>query len=207
MVWNEQLKHEVPEGWKIVSLGEIADFSNGINYTNENHQGNKYRIVNVRDISASTLFIQERNLSEITLPAEFAKKYVIPNDCILVARSGMPGAIRLIANPQDVLYCGFVIICRPLIKYSCSYITYFMKSLEGSGATHKDSSILNNVSQDMLKRINIPLPESSTLHQFRILTESVFSNISTLQNDIDELTIIRDGILPLLMNGQVEVVR
>ena len=205
MVWNEQLKRKVPEGWEVVSLGEIANFSNGINYTNEDRQGKQYRILNVRDISASTLFIQERNLSEITLPEGFAERYVIPKDSIIVARSGIPGAIRLISNARGVLYCGFVIVCRPKNADARPYLTYYMKSLEGSGATHKDSSILNNVSQDMLKRIIIPMPDNNTLQRFRSLMEDIFSSIVTSHDGADELISIRDALLPLLMNGQVEV--
>ena len=205
MVWNEQLKREVPEGWEVKPLGEIALFSNGINYTTTNQSGKKYRIVNVRDISAANLFIHGRDLSEITLPSVFAEKYVIPANCILIARSGIPGAIRLIANPRDTLYCGFIIICRPTIADSRPYLTYFMKSLEGSGATHKDSSILNNVSQDMLKRIYIPMPDDVTLLSFRSLMDDLFEHIISLQTGIEETTILRDTLLPLLMNGQVEV--
>ena len=205
MVWNEQLKREIPEGWEVKPLGEIAIFSNGINYTTENQKGKKYRIVNVRDISAANLFIHGHDLSEITLPSAFAEKYVIPANCILIARSGIPGAIRLIANPQDTLYCGFIIICRPTIVDSRPYLTYFMKSLEGSGATHKDSSILNNVSQDMLKRIYIPMPDDVTLLSFKSLMDDLFENIISLQTGIEETTILRDTLLPLLMNGQVEV--
>ena len=205
MVWNEQLKREIPDGWEVKPLGEIAIFSNGINYTTENQKGKKYRIVNVRDISAANLFIHGRDLSEITLPSAFAEKYVIPANCILIARSGIPGAIRLIANPQDTLYCGFIIICRPKIADSRPYLTYFMKSLEGSGATHKDSSILNNVSQDMLKRIYIPMPDDVTLLSFKSLMDNLFENIISLQTGIEETTILRDTLLPLLMNGQVEV--
>ena len=205
MVWNEQLKREVPEGWEVKPLGEIATFSNGINYTTEIQSGKKYRIVNVRDISAVNLFIRGCDLSEIALPSAFAEKYVIPENAILVARSGTPGAIRLIANPKDTLYCGFIIVCRPTIDISRPYLAYFMKSLEGSGATHKDSSILNNVSQDMLKRICIPLPEDSVLLAFKKLITEVFEDIVSLQASIDETTILRDTLLPLLMNGQVSV--
>ena len=205
MVWNDQLKREVPEGWKVKPLGEIAAFSNGINYTTKNQCGKRYRIVNVRDISASDLFIHESDLSEITLPSTFSEKYVIPENCILIARSGIPGAIRLIANPKDTLYCGFIIICRPVIADLRPYLTYFMKSLEGSGATHKNSSILNNVSQDMLKRIYVPIPDDRTLLSFKSLMNDLFENITSLQAGIDETTILRDVLLPLLMNGQISV--
>ena len=49
MVWNDQLKREVPEGWEVKLLGEVASFSNGINYTSTNQSGKEYKIVNVRD--------------------------------------------------------------------------------------------------------------------------------------------------------------
>lgn len=106
MVWNDQLKREVPEGWEVEKLGNVATFTNGINYTNADQSGRTYRIVNVRDISASTIYIHEDGLSEVTLPETLADRYLIPDNSIIIARSGCPGAIRLLANGENTIFAG-----------------------------------------------------------------------------------------------------
>ena len=82
---------------------------------------------------------------------------------------------------------------------------YYLKKLEGSGATHKDSSILNNVSQDMLKRIQTTIPDPTVLKHFHETISPVFGGIISAQQAITEIMCLRDSLLPLLMNGQVEV--
>jgi restriction endonuclease S subunit len=57
----------------------------------------------------------------------------------------------------------------------------------------------------MLKRIYIPIPDDVTLLSFKSLMDDLFENIISLQTGIEETTILRDTLLPLLMNGQVEV--
>lgn len=82
---------------------------------------------------------------------------------------------------------------------------FCLKSLEGSGATHKDSSILNNVSQDMLKRIVLAIPDVRVLKMFNDILSSIMKRIATLQGESSQVTKLRDTLLPILMNGQVEV--
>ena len=205
MVWNDQLKREVPEGWEVEKLGNVATFTNGINYTNADQSGRTYRIVNVRDISASTIYIHEDGLSEVTLPETLADRYLIPDNSIIIARSGCPGAIRLLANGENTIFCGFIIVCRPKLLSLRIFLMFCLKSLEGSGATHKDSSILNNVSQDMLKRIVLAIPDVRVLKMFNDILSSIMKRIATLQGESSQVTKLRDTLLPILMNGQVEV--
>ena len=65
MVWNKMINHLIPADWKVKPLGTICSFRNGINY-DKNVDGNTiYKIINVRNISSSTLFLDESNFDEI----------------------------------------------------------------------------------------------------------------------------------------------
>ena len=205
MIWNDQLKREVPEGWEVKELGGIATFANGINYTNADQCGKTYRIVNVRDISASTIYIHEDGLSEVTLPETLADRYLIPDNSIIIARSGCPGAIRLLSNGGNIIFCGFIIVCKPKLMSSRIYLMFCLKSLEGSSVTHKDSSILNNVSQDMLKRVVLAIPDVMVLQKFNDILSPILKRITTLQGETSQVIKLRDTLLPILMNGQAKV--
>ena len=56
MVYNPELKREIPEGWGVEKLGELAQFKNGINYEKTSSGSEKVKIINVRNISSSTIF-------------------------------------------------------------------------------------------------------------------------------------------------------
>ena len=206
MVWNEELKREIPDGWEVNSLSEICDLSNGINY-DKNEPGNKeYKIVNVRNITASSLLLNEEDFDRITLKSSLGDKYLIHDNDILIARSGTPGAIRLLEKVNDnTIYCGFIIRCSLYDKAIRNYICYYLKMFEGTNATKTGGSILQNVSQETLNMIKIPMPKSDLIASFNKSTAPIIKNMQNSINENQELASLRDFLLPMLMNGQVKV--
>lgn len=206
MEWNEQLKREIPKGWKRTTLDEVCSFRNGINY-DKTIEGNKdYRIINVRNISASTLLINEDELDEICLPSEQADRYLISASDIIIARSGTPGATRLFCSEsKNVIFCGFIICATPKMENQKFYLTMVLKSLEGTAATKTGGSILQNVSQDTLKSLNVVIPPEDILSQFNERVSSFIDLIQEKVNENNELIKLRDWLLPMLMNGQATV--
>lgn len=204
MVYNEELKKEIPEGWKVEKLSKLALFNNGINYDKDEVGDKEYKIINVRNITSSSLIIKEAELDNIELKKQQGDKYLVePND-ILIARSGTPGAVRLLlSNPQDIIYCGFIIKCMPNNVEHRLLITYYLKKLEGSNATKTGGSIMQNVSQDTLKQIKICLPTEPIISDFNNKIFTLLNKIQGLIQENQELTKLKDELLPLLMNGQV----
>ena len=204
MVWNEELKREIPEGWEVSDLSKLCDFNNGINYDKEELGDKDYKIVNVRNISSTTLLLDKSDLDTICLKSNQADKYLVENDDILIARSGTPGAVRLLeSDVNDIIYCGFIIRCKPKNKEQRYYLTYSLKLLEGSNATKTGGSILQNVSQETLKQISVCIPPNEIVEKYN---ESINDILRKMQNVIEEnreLTSLRDFLIPMLMNGQV----
>ena len=157
MVWNEKLKREIPEDWKVAQLGNLCSFRNGINYAKD-EIGEPYAIVNVRNISATSILLDGEDFDVITIPLSKATNYILTEKDIVIARSGCPGSTRLLHTSNKTLFCGFIICCTPIEEYLRNYITLFLKILEGSSATTSGGSILQNVSQDTLKSLWIILP-------------------------------------------------
>lgn len=206
MEWNEQLKREIPKGWNVRRLSDICSFRNGINYE-KGCTGNKiYKIANVRNITASSLLMDVSDFDEISIPSEQADRYAIKKNDIVIARSGTPGATRLILNPSgNVIFCGFIICCTPEDSNHRMFLSHFLKQLEGTNATKTGGSILQNVSQDTLKSLYVPMPNDEVINSFN---EKTIPMIEMIQHAIDEnseLARLRNWLLPMLMNGQVTV--
>lgn len=206
MVWNERIKRIIPKGWTVTSLGDICSFKNGINYDSAAKGDKNYLIINVRDISASSFLLDENALDKISLPKSQADRYLIADRDIIIARSGTPGATRLLYRVNGaVIFCGFIICCSPNEKVYKFYLTQSLKTLEGTSATKTGGSILQNVSQDTLKSLMIPLPNQEILTQYN---QKIVSILEIIQQKIDEnyeLSKLRDWLLPMLMNGQARV--
>ena len=204
MVWNEKLKREIPEDWKVTQLGNLCSFRNGINYAKD-EIGEPYAIVNVRNISATSILLDGEDFDVITIPLSKATNYILTEKDIVIARSGCPGSTRLLHTSNKTLFCGFIICCTPIEEYLRNYITLFLKILEGSSATTSGGSILQNVSQDTLKSLWIILPSIKLLMIFDRFLKDLIDLLYSNSMAIKILTKQRDELLPLLMNGQVKV--
>lgn len=203
MVWNEELKREIPEGWEVKTLDTLCTFGNGINYDKDCIGDKEYKIVNVRNITASSLLINSCDLDHITLSSKQADKYIVNDNDILIARSGTPGAVRLLLDNENTIYCGFIIHCLPINSEHRLYLTYAIKQFEGSAATTTGGSILQNVSQDTLKSLNIIVPPIDIIKKFNKTITIYIDRMQQLIKENQQLTSLRDFLLPLLMNGQV----
>ena len=205
MVWNEKLKREIPEGWDVKELDDLLDFSNGINYEKNIAGDKKYRIINVRNITSSSIFINKEDLDTIMLPSKQANNFLINEDDIIIARSGTPGSTRLIKNPIDIIYCGFIIKGSPQDKDNKFILMYFLKQLEGTQATKTGGSILQNVSQDTLKALLMIIPPKNLVISFNQCMDKIFESLNYNMETTNHLIHLRNSLLPMLMNGQVEI--
>lgn len=206
MVWNKMINHLIPADWKVKPLGTICSFRNGINY-DKNVDGNTiYKIINVRNISSSTLFLNESTFDEICLPKQQGDKYCVSDESIIIARSGIPGATRILCNPSsNIIFCGFIICCTPSDNTLQNYLTLYLRQFEGSSATQTGGSILKNVSQETLKNLIVPIPPQSLLNQFNDSILPIYNLINSNTKENVQLITLRDWLLPMLMNGQTTI--
>ena len=207
MVWNEELKREIPDGWEVKLLGDLGNFKNGVNYDPSNPGEIACPIINVRNISASSYFLKNEDLDIIYLKESDVRKYAVHEGSIIIARSGIPGATRLISDiAENTLYCGFAIHYELKNLKNKIPIFFFLKSIEQQIQNGSGGTILKNVNQGTLNALLFALPiDNSITMYFNELIQPIFSKINLIQLEKQKLTELRDWLLPMLMNGQVKV--
>ena len=198
MIWNEQLRREIPVGWEIGNLCDIADFINGL-------ACQKYRPVNDTE-KLPVIKITEMH-DGITDNTEFVRSDIPENNII---------------NDGDILFswsatletmiwtggkCGlnqhiFKVIPKNISKYYVfmqlsSYIGNFVKMAEARKTT------MGHITTDHLKQSKIALPNKAIVEIFDKKIASIFQMIIKNNQEKKELMNVRDFLLPLLMNGQV----
>ena len=206
MIWNDKIKRKIPASWEIKSFGELCSLRNGINYDKSVEGEKMYKIINVRNISSSDLILNENDLDEISLPQKQGNKYCVSDNSIIVARSGIPGATRILQKPSgNIIFCGFIICCTPCDDIYKYYLMFYLKQLEGSAATKTGGSILQNVSQDTLSDLLVPIPPQSLLRKFNQIVSQSLELIHSNMQENTQLLKLRDWLLPMLMNGQATI--
>ena len=87
---------------------------------------------------------------------------------------------------------------------SKEYLYLYLKNFnyEELGST---SSIAKAINSKIVKKIPILVPESNKLNEFKELFENLFNEIKSNQLEINNLTKLRDTLLPKLMSGEIDV--
>ena len=97
--------------------------------------------------------------------------------------------------------CGIV----PHDPKFLSYLKFLLSDLYSHLVMMSTGSARDNLSQDLVRNIKVVVPPPEILKQF---DEFVDAGVATIANNIQqnqELTTLRDWLLPMLMNGQVRV--
>ena len=206
MVYNLELKREIPEGWGVEKLGELAQFKNGINYEKTSSGSEKVKIINVRNISSSTIFINQTDLDEIFLENDKSTNFIVNEGMILITRSGIPGATRLVSELEaKTVYSGFIIASEVNDLINKNLIFYYLKNVEEVLKNQSAGTIMKNISQSVLTDMTVSLPPQNVLLKFNSIIDNILEQMKNVQRQNQELTQLRDWLLPMLMNGQVKV--
>ncbi|HEL1569120.1 TPA: restriction endonuclease subunit S [Streptococcus suis] len=206
MVYNDQLKREIPEGWEVKQLGELCEFRNGINYEKSETGDTLSKIVNVRNISNSSTFVTTYDLDSISLDRKRIESYLVTDRTILITRSGIPGATRIVSDiPANTIYSGFIIGATVANLNLFYYVFYHLKNIEMLMSNQSAGTIMKNISQTTLSEIRIAIPNKEIQ---KVFSNQVRSLLDVIENNLkqnQELPQLRDWLLPMLMNGQVKV--
>lgn len=206
MVYHPELKREIPEGWGVEKLGELAQFKNGINYEKTSSGSEKVKIINVRNISSSTIFINQTDLDEIFLENDKSTNFIVNEGMILITRSGIPGATRLVSELEvKTVYSGFIIASEVNDLINKNLIFYYLKNVEEVLKNQSAGTIMKNISQSVLTDMTVSLPPQNVLLKFNSIIDNLLEQMKNVQRQNQELTKLRDWLLPMLMNGQVKV--
>ncbi|ORO79601.1 restriction endonuclease subunit S [Streptococcus oralis] len=206
MVYNPELKREIPEGWGVEKLGELAQFKNGINYEKTSSGSEKVKIINVRNISSSTIFINQTDLDEIFLENDKSTNFIVNEGMILITRSGIPGATRLVSELEaKTVYSGFIIASEVNDLIYKNLIFYYLKNVEEVLKNQSAGTIMKNISQSVLTDMVVSRPPQNLLLKFNSIIDNLLEQMKNVQRQNQQLTQLRDWLLPMLMNGQVRV--
>lgn len=205
MVWNEELGKEIPEGWEVKKIDDFGTLSNGINYDKDLSGNKEYKIVNVRNISSTSLLMDKADLDNIYLDSKLADKFLVGKNDILIARSGIPGAVRILEGDiENTIYCGFIICLGLMSDLYRRYLVYKLKDYENTTVTTSGGTIMQNVSQNTLKAIKFAVPNEKSILLFNDKIDALWSIIQKNNKENRELVSLRDFLIPLLIKGKIQ---
>lgn len=203
MVWNEELKREIPEGWNYVLLQE---FEKNIitgktpSTKNKDNFGGNIPFITIGDIRNNTFITK----TEITLSEQGSKsqenKY-IPEGSICVTCIATTGLVGITTKKSQTNQQINSIICQN--SFNRFYLLYAIRDFFKFSSGAKSGNTFANMSKRDFENIQLIQPEESILKQFEKKIAPILMSVKNNSVESEKLSSLRDFLLPMLMNGQI----
>ena len=208
MVFDETLKREIPKGWEVKSLGNLAEIVGGSTPStadSDNFCSNGTAWITPYDLSKNqdNKFIShgEIDVSEKGIKNASLKKY--PTGTVLMS-SRAPIGYMAIARNEVTTNQGFKSFI-PNKGFSKEFVFYAVKNSLKSIMQSASGSTFKEVSATTLHSIQAVFPKHELVEKYTERSKKIFKIQDNLEKQNHQLTQLRNFLLPMLMNGQVMV--
>lgn len=207
MVYNPVLKREVPAGWEVKTLSSVCDIFNGATPStkDESNYGGDIIWITPKDLSdqkSKFTFHGERNITQKGFSS--CSTHMLPKGTILMSSRAPIGLVSIASNELCTNQGFKNLVPKEIIDnaYLYYYIKMHIKQIEqlGTGTTFKEVS-----REDLVKFPILYISNRDLYKKWYSFVKPIFDKQAMLCQEIEELTSLRDELLPLLMTRQVEV--
>ena len=193
MVYNPELKRQIPEGWGVEKLGDITI---------------------CHDSKRVPLSSNDRELVKGEIPyygatgiMDYVNNYIFEGDYVLMAEDGSVMTEKGTPILQRISGKNWVNnhahVLEPIKNHSCKLLIMLLKDV--SVMKIKTGSIQMKINQENMNKIVVPAIPLELLFEINQKLEVIDKQQLNLIEENKQLTQLRDWLLPMLMNGQVKV--
>ncbi|HBB4138840.1 TPA: restriction endonuclease subunit S [Escherichia coli] len=197
MEYNATLKREIPAGWAVNTLSQIANITMGQSPAGESYNEDG---IGTLFFQGSTdfgwLFPTPRQYT--TSPTRMAKK----GDILLSVRA--PVGDMNIANADCCIGRGLAALNSK--SRSDGFLFYVMKYFKQVfERRNAEGTTFGSMTKDDLHSLQVVCPEPRLLKRYDDIVSEYNKMIFTRSLENQDLIKLRDWLLPILMNGQVKI--
>lgn len=128
----------------------------------------------------------------------YTKEVLYNEDILIIGRVGTHGVVQRVNYPCFPSDNTFVIKS----KYY-GFVYQLLKKIDYDSLNTGSTQPL--ITQKSLKTVNVVLPDKKILSIFEMISKVIFDKIYLNNNEIFNLTKLRDTLLPKLMSGEIDV--
>ena len=216
MVWNETLKREIPDGWEVKKLGELFTTNRGVSYSTKTITGDTgIPMINLASFSPDGSY----KIDGIKLyTGEFTQEKVLkPFDLVMcnTQQTAIDFSKDIIGKALLVpdIFEGDITSSHHVntLKVHDEKLKFYLYRLFNTNYFHAYISHFASGTNIMgldfagVENYTAVIPSKKVLSKFADFTLNIEKKKSEIIRENTKLIALRDRLLPLLMNGQVEV--
>ena len=199
MVWSEELKREIPKGWGVKRLLDVAEWIGGAQPPKSTF---KYE-----ETDGYVRFIQNRDYAgsnHLTYIPESKSNKVCDRFDIMMDKYGDAGRIRFgLAGAYNVALAKI----KPLTEL----IQELLRGFLGAESTYSYlynacmASTRASLNEEILGNLYLAIPPKEILEEYEDISKNILRQRMLASDESIKLAKLRDWLLPMLMNGQISV--
>ncbi|MDB9375203.1 restriction endonuclease subunit S [Nodularia sphaerocarpa] len=205
MVYNQELKREIPAGWEVKKLSYFCDkIGDGIHGTPKYVDISDYSFINGNNLNNGFIVI-DNDTKKVSLD-EYKKYFIELNgETILLSINGTLGNLAIYTGEKVMLGKSAAYInCKRKYRPYC-YQFLKLEHTQKQLWNVATGSTIKNLSLESLKSILILFPGEDLIKRYYELTKPLDYKRINIFKQNQQLTQLRDWLLPMLMNGQITV--
>ena len=211
MVWNEELKREIPEGWKVSNIKNYCEITDCLHskkpdFCFENEDCYLLSLENLTKEGHIDLtnkyYIKSKDYKE------WIKRIEIKENDFVVTNAGRAGDICKVPRNVKCAIGRNITAIRPF-NIDPNYLYCFFKSIyvkEQIQSNLDCGSFFMSFNVKSIKKINLLIPTNDVLNKIDLLLQPIIKQIEMNIQENNRLSSLRDFLLPMLMNGQVRFI-
>jgi type I restriction enzyme S subunit len=204
MIWNKDLNREIPEGWGSGVASNLFDFNPSLGIP----KGAGAKYLDMHSIPQSGFMTLEPQIKEFAGGVKFQNGDVVVARITPCLENGKTALITQLEENE----IGFGSTEFIVIRGKSSQLSGFASFLARS-ESFRNFAISNmtgtsgrkRVDANTLKNYSLPIPDDMILSKFEGITAEIFNTQTNNVKQNQELSSLRDWLLPMLMNGQISV--
>jgi type I restriction enzyme, S subunit len=212
MVFNEDLKREIPDCWEVKELSEIITRSGtGLNPRKNFELGNGSNFyVTIKSIENGKIVLNDKcdKIDDKALGIINNRSDLRKGDILFTSIQPVGVTYLLREKPSNWNINESVFTIRPNYNKVTSEYLYMLLSSSRMKAFTKNSSagsIHKGIRHGVLKTFKLAYKDTSLIKYFSQIIKPMLMKIDNIDKQNQQLTELRDWLLPMLMNGQVKV--
>lgn len=211
MVWNEELKRVIPEGWEDGTFENYCSSTGGFAFKSTWWTDKGVAVAKIKDIQEDYT-LDTSDLARIDISnKEIDDKFLAKSGDVLIAMTGATvGKYAIVPITDYPIYVNQRVGYFNLGVDPTKKLPFLINSMNQSYFRNAIFTLANgaaqpNISNEQINSIQLLIPEDKLINTFNQMFQPYYKKILNNQLENQKLTELRDWLLPMLMNGQVKV--
>jgi type I restriction enzyme S subunit len=195
----------IPQGWKVVELGDLVEIIDNRGKTPPLESKDLYPIIDVKALTGLGRVLDYNKCSKYvnheTYTSWFRSGHPKKYD-ILLSTVGSLAETKLFMGGNGCIAQNVVALRN--IDYSL-YLYDYLNRIKSDLVAYNIGSVQPSIKITHIVKHKIIVPQAKVLERYQILSRKLTESICNYCSEIDNLSSLRDELLPKLMSGEINV--